>query len=122
LQLEAGLDHRVTTIGFDTNGFVDAMVDPADRTVLLDNDKVGRTSTQTLPDTRQISFATTSTGTLPHLHRRPRPVHKFEFTPVDRVSKYTPPSLPGNCITGYEVRAQQRPTDRVDHAPGRLGY
>jgi YD repeat-containing protein len=106
----SGPERRVTSIDYDANGYVDSLVDPLDRTMTLDNDLVGRTTVQTLPDARQIGFGYDEESNITSVTLPSRPAHSFGYTAVDLTSAYSPPAVARHLRTTDYLRIQPRQT------------
>lgn len=91
LTLGEGTDARTTTFGFDTFGYLDSVEDPLGRLTVLDNDVLGRTTRQLLPDLRQIGFAHDARGNLTALTPPGRDAHGFVHDDLDQLGAYLPP-------------------------------
>ncbi len=76
----------------------------------LDNDAVGRTQKQTLPNLRQIGFAYDANSNVTGITPPGRPQHTFAYNAVDRLSTYTPPAVSGVSApqTGYAYNLDQQ--------------
>lgn len=103
----AGSERR-TSWTYDSQGHVETITDPLQRTVRLEHDAAGRVTKQILPDLREISFSYDANGNLTSLTPPSRPAHGFSYTPVDQVDTYSPPDVvAGDDATHY--------TYNVDH-------
>ncbi len=108
--VSAAQNPRETQLSYDAHGFVNAVQDPLTRLTTLDNDAVGRTQTQTLPDLRQIGFAYDANSNVTGITPPGRPQHTFAYNAVDRLSTYTPPAVSGVSApqTGYAYNLDQQ--------------
>jgi len=109
---------RETQLAYDTHGFVNAVQDPLGRLTTLDNDAVGRTQTQTLPDLRQISFAYDADSNVTGITPPGRLQHVFGYNAADRLSSYTPPAVADvsapQTSYGYNLDQQSTRVTRPD--------
>ncbi|MFO0700343.1 MAG: transposase [Nitrospira sp.] len=99
--------------------------DPLLRNVGFANDLAGRITTQTLPDTRTIGYAYDANGNVTGITPPGRPIHQFNYTPVDLVSNYNPPDTgfsPRNTQYAYNVDRQLTTVTRPDGQTIQLGY
>jgi RHS repeat-associated protein/uncharacterized repeat protein (TIGR01451 family) len=103
-------DERTTILGYDANGFVYSIQDALTEVILLDNDAVGRTHTQTLADLRQIGFGYGKDGNVTSIAPPGQTAHGFGYTLVDNASTYTPPTVAGisDPHTGYSYNLDQQ--------------
>jgi RHS repeat-associated protein len=87
---------RITTISYDPNsGYLSSITDALNRKVVLTVDQVGRVTSQTLPDGRQINYDYDENGNTTAITPPSKPVHEFDYTAVDLQQQYTPPTLTG---------------------------
>ncbi len=105
----SGSEARTTTCSYNSQGWLESVTDPLQRTVQFQYDPAGRITKQLLPDQREISFVYDPNGNLVSLTPPSRPAHSFEFTPVNLTSKYSPPPISiGNTDTSYEYDLERR--------------
>jgi YD repeat-containing protein len=85
---------RTWTLGYDANGFLQTVSDPLSEVTTYNNDAVGRPQTTVLADNRN-PIVTTFDGNsnLTSLQTPLGDLHKLDYTPVDELKTYTPPSL-----------------------------
>jgi RHS repeat-associated protein len=88
----AGADTRISTLQYDADGRLAAVIDPLSRVVSYTYDALGRVSRQTLPDGRSMLFSYDAAGNLLTIAPPDRPPHTFVHTSVSQVSGYTPPA------------------------------
>jgi RHS repeat-associated protein len=87
---------RTATITYDPNtGYVAKITDPLDRSATFTRDKIGRVLSQQLPDGRQINYRFDANGNVTSITPPSKPVHQFDYTPVDLQQQYTPPTVTG---------------------------
>jgi RHS repeat-associated protein len=89
-----GADRRVTGFGYDAHGYPDSIEDAEGRLTLFDNDVIGRTEAQILPDLREIAFRYDLRSNLVGLTPPGRDEHAFGYNTVDRMTAYAPPAVP----------------------------
>ena len=75
-----------------TSGFLSTVTDALSQQVIYQRDAVGRTTQLTRTDAQVIGLGYDPSGNLTHVTPASQPAHQFEHTPVDLVSRYTPPS------------------------------
>jgi RHS repeat-associated protein len=123
------------TMGYDSNGFLHTVTDPLGDVTTYNNDAVGRPQTTVLADNRP-SVVTTFDGNS-NLRSLQTPLgypHKLDYTPVDQLKLYTPPSPSidggagdagaGSWATQYAPDLDRRPytETRPDGATITNGY
>jgi YD repeat-containing protein len=87
---------RTATLTYDLDsGYVAKITDALDRSETFTRDKVGRILSQELPDGRQINYSFDVNGNLTSITPPSKPVHQFDYTPVDLQQQYTPPTVTG---------------------------
>jgi len=84
---------RLTTMTYDSDGNVESVTDPADRTVSFTYDGAGRVERQVLPDTRYIDFDYDANGNLTSITPPGSAAHGFSYLPRGQVQFYIPPQL-----------------------------
>jgi RHS repeat-associated protein len=91
---------RVTSRAYDASGWLasitDALMQPPHSVV---PDLVGRTLVETRPDGEEIVYGYDANGNRTSLTPPGQPIHVLDFTPVDLLGSYTPPSLPTGPTT-----------------------
>jgi RHS repeat-associated protein len=110
---------RTVEFRYRPDGELDVILDPSGEEVAkFDFTDAGWLRSITEPydggGTRTTGFARDPNGNLWTLTPPGKPAHTFEHTPVDLVSLYTPPSIPGvtNPSTSYVPTLDQQP-DRI---------
>jgi YD repeat-containing protein len=87
---------RITTHRSDPNsGYLSSITDALNRKVVLMADQVGRVTSRTLPDGRQINYNYDENGNTTAITPPSKPVHEFDYTAVDLQQQYTPPAVTG---------------------------
>ena len=92
---------HVTTLAYDSNGFLASATDPLSLTTSFTHDADGRVLTTTLPDSRVISYGYDANGNLASVTPPGKSAHDFSYTAVDLPSAYTPPVVAGTGATTY---------------------
>ena len=105
-----GADARTTTLAYDAAGNLASIVDPANRTTRFGYDPMGRRIWQRQPDGRTIEYGYDRNGNLTSLTPPGRFPHRFDYTPVDLASGYTPPQAAGSGATLWAYNAAKQPT------------
>jgi len=90
-----GLNDRISSIQYNSNGYVQSMTDPLNRTTSFEYDAVGRITRQVLPNGKQISFTYDANGNITTLTPPGRPSHEFTYTAVNMEDTYNPPTVTG---------------------------
>jgi RHS repeat-associated protein len=105
----SGAEARSTQLSYTGAGYLDVLTDALGRTVDFDYDAQGRITRQILPDGRRISYAYDASGNLIELTPPSRPVHGFDYGPLDLESAYRPPAigLPEHSTQYRYNKAQQ---------------
>jgi len=115
---------RVTTLAYDSNGFLVSVTDPLKQTTSFTHDADGRVLTKTLPDGRVISYSYDANGNLTSITPPGKPAHDFSYTVVDLPSVYTPPVVTGTGATSYAYNTDRDLTTitRPDGQTIQFGY
>jgi RHS repeat-associated protein len=116
-----GARTRATTY-FNTsdsrNGYVQWVTNALSQTTSFSPDGTGRILQQLDPDGALTSFAWDANGNLTGVTPPGQPAHGQSFTPVDLLSDYTPPVVPGvsapSTLFTYNVDRQLTQTTRPD--------
>lgn len=119
VQVGDGADARATSLAYDANGFVEGIDDPLRRLTTLDNDALGQTHTQTLPDLRQIGLRFDARGNVRGVTPPGRTEHAFDVDNIDQVRSYTPPTLADAPVvaTDYAYNRDKQ-LDRITRPDG----
>jgi RHS repeat-associated protein len=88
-----GVDTRTMNFSYNSDGYLQTVMDPLNRTLGYEYDAAGRITKETLPDGRQILYSYDANGNLTSLTPPGRPAHVFAYTPVDLQAQYTPPKV-----------------------------
>ncbi len=88
-----GVDQRVTTINYNSQGFVDSFVDAELRSTRFEYDLAGRVTKQILPDLREINFLYDANGNITSITPPGKPSHSFTHTSVNLENSYDPPNI-----------------------------
>ncbi len=92
---------RVTTLAYDSNGFLASATNPLNQITAFTHDLAGRITAKTLPDGRVINFTYDNNGNLTSVTPPGKSAHDFAFTSVNLISSYTPPTVTGTGATTY---------------------
>lgn len=95
----SGADQRTTTYVYGTDGYLQSVTDPLERSVSYVRDEVGRTLEAIRPDTLKTEFTYDANGNLATLKPAGRPAHGFSYTPVNLMGTYEPPAVTGSGTT-----------------------
>lgn len=95
----SGPDQRTTAYAYGTDGYLQSMTDPLERSVTYLRDPVGRALEATRPDNLKIEFTYDANGNLATLKPAGRPAHGFSYTPVNLTGTYEPPAVTGSGTT-----------------------
>ncbi|MBX3324920.1 MAG: hypothetical protein U0223_13295 [Nitrospira sp.] len=120
-----GVNVRTSTLTYNSKHELTTIQDPLLRDVGFAYDLAGRITTQTLPDTRTIGYAYDANGNVTGITPPGRPVHQFNYTPVDLESNYNPPDAgfsPRNTQYAYNLDRQLTTVTRPDGQAITLGY
>jgi RHS repeat-associated protein len=101
---------RVTSMAYDTNGFLASVTDPLNLTTTFTYDADGRLTSSTLPDGRSISYASDANGNRTSVTPPGRSAHRFTYTPVNLQSTYAPPTISGTAVTNYSYDLDRKLT------------
>jgi RHS repeat-associated protein len=114
----SGIEERRTVLQYDSFGFVNRIVDPLDRVLLLTNDAIGRTTMMTLPDKRVVEFRYDPNDNLIGIKPPGRPWHTFEYTGQDQLKRYLPPVATNTGSNDTQYRYNKVPQPSVETRPG----
>lgn len=116
-----GANRRATTFTYDANGYLHTVSDPLDRLTTLTNDRLGRTTTQEMPDLRTIAYRYRPGGQITGLTPPGRPEHQFQWDRLNQLTVYDPPMLSAapRVDTRFAYNADRQLTD-VDRPDGLL--
>lgn len=93
---------RTNRFDFNAAGYVTNFTDPLDHSSAFKYDAAGRVITQIFPDGRTLNLAYDANGNLTSLIPPGRPAHTFEYSALDFMSRYNPPTVvPGTNFTLY---------------------
>ena len=97
-QLEAithgnGEQSRTTTLTYDANGDLVAVIDSLGQTRQFEHDTVGRITKTTLADGRELQFTYDRNGNIISISPPGRPAHAFSYTAVDLPETYAAPAV-----------------------------
>jgi RHS repeat-associated protein len=113
------------TYSYDGSGRLLSTLDPVGRRDSLFYDAADRVTRRVLPGGSEVLFAYDSSGNLTAVTPPTRPVHGFEYTPVDLTSVYTPPNVGLTTpATRYDYNADRQITQitRPDSIALAFGY
>ena len=119
------IEARVTTISYNSSGYVESITNPLGHTTHFAYDAAGRVTLQTLPDGQVVGYGYDANGNITSTTPPGRPAHTFNYTAANLTSAYTPPDvLPGNDQTVYEYNVDQQLTriTRPDGQTVSFGY
>ena len=88
-----GAGSRITQLTYNSQGYLETIVDPLNRTVRFAYDAAGRVVQQILPDNRVIAYGYDANGNVTSLTPPGRPTHNFTYTAVDLEASYNPPDV-----------------------------
>jgi RHS repeat-associated protein len=123
---EAGPDQRRVLFGYNAEGYLETITDPAGRVIALEYDDAGRLVNQSLPGGREVAFEYDANGNLVSLTPPGRTAHTLTYNEVDLPLSYVPPVVAGvpSPATLYEYNLDQQPTSitRPDGLVTEIGY
>jgi RHS repeat-associated protein len=123
---EVGPDQRRVLFGYNAEGYLESITDPAGRVVSLEYDDSGRLVRQSLPGGREVAFEYDANGNLVSLTPPGRTAHTFTYNEVDLPLSYVPPVVAGvpSPATLYTYNLDQQPTSvtRPDGLVTQIGY
>jgi RHS repeat-associated protein len=90
---------RKTTFSYDTDGRLASVTDPLGLKNTFAYDANGRLLSTTLADGRVIEYKRDANGNLTSVIPPGKSAHDFDYTPVNQVSEYIPPSETGTGST-----------------------
>ena len=77
---------RSTSYGYDSRGYLSSVTNALNQTTTFDNDLLGRTRSQTLPDGRSISMSYDANGNMTSITPPGKPASYFTFDPRNMMS------------------------------------
>lgn len=115
---------RQTTLAYDGRGYLQRATDPLTRDVVFTNDDLGRALSQQFPDGRLASFTYDSESNLKTLTPPGRFAHTLDYSEVNLLERYLPPTVPGAGETTYSYDTARRPrlVTRADGQTLTFGY
>jgi RHS repeat-associated protein len=90
-----GAGARTTTFTYDAEGHVSTSTDAADRTTTFSYDGAGRVDEAALPGARTIALVNDENGNMTSLTPPGKTAHALDYTAVDRLERYTAPTVDG---------------------------
>jgi len=108
----SGADTRTNTFGYNSLGYLETITDPLNRVTSFQYDDAGRVTRQTLPGHRVIGFTYDANGNLTSLTPPDKPQHAFDYTEVDLMKEYDPPTAANvnTRVTTYTYDTERKPT------------
>ena len=104
-----GTQTRVYSIVYDTKNRIAGITDPLSRRITLTYDLAGRITQGTLPDGRMISVGYDVNGNVTSITPPSKPTHRFDYTPVNLMQDYIPPSVEtGSVKTTYSYNLDKQ--------------
>ena len=86
---------RTTLFSYDANGFLEEVLDPANREHGYTRDLAGRLEARTRPDLEVVSYTRDDNGNLVTLTTASAEDHDFTYDTADRMASYEPPVVTG---------------------------
>lgn len=100
---------RVSTLTYNSQGYLASLMDPLAQTVGFARDAVGRPTTVSQADGSHVDFAYDPGGNLVSLTTPNGSSHLFGYTPVDLLQSYSPPPVAGSGDTQYAYNLDRQP-------------
>jgi RHS repeat-associated protein len=120
-----GEERRTLTFEYNDQGRLAKVNGPLSRSVQLEYDEAGRISRQIDQNGKTVAVSYDSNGNLTAITPPGKPLHQFDFTPVDLLAAYNPPALgTGVASTSYSYNLDHRLT-QISRPDGRsvgIGY
>jgi RHS repeat-associated protein len=110
-------DSRMYSFSYGADGNLSLMTDPMNRTLSFTRDAAGRVSGMTLPGGRSMGVSRDARGNLTLLTTPSGHTHGFTWSPVNKTTAYTPPTIAGAGPTGYMYDLDRRPV-RISRPDG----
>ncbi len=92
---------RMTSYTYNNDGFLATVTDPLGLETKFGYDADGRPTSSTLPDGRILGFRYDDNGNLTTVTPPGKSAHTMEYTPVNLLSEYRPPSPAGTGPTTF---------------------
>jgi RHS repeat-associated protein len=88
-----GSETRTFTLAYDSQGFIETLIDPISRTLGFERDPVGRIIKFILMDGRFIDYSYDANGNITSVMPPGRPSHTFVYTSTNLLQEYNPPDI-----------------------------
>ncbi|RHW77453.1 Ig-like domain-containing protein [Colwellia sp. RSH04] len=91
-------------------GFIESIVDTANRETKFTYDSAGRLNSQTLPNNNVINYSYDANGNITSITPANDEVHSYDYSSVDKISGYTPPNTDDifNSSTQYSYNLDKQ--------------
>jgi RHS repeat-associated protein len=115
-----GTDERVTGFSYGTDGFLNQVVDPLNRTYGFIRDAAGRVQTYIPPDGSSVTYTYDQNGDVLTVMPPGRPAHSYTYTQDGLIGTYTAPVVGSeNSTTQYAYNADQQ-LSSIIHPDGKM--
>ena len=120
-----GEERRLVSFEYNAKGWLERTSAPLSQSVHFEHDNAGQISSEIYSDGRTVSFSYDPNGNLTSVIPSGKPLHRFDFTPVDLPASYAPPTL-GTEVVGttysYNLDQQLTRVSRPDSRAIDLSY
>ncbi|MFC1850386.1 RHS repeat domain-containing protein [candidate division CSSED10-310 bacterium] len=111
--------NRTYIFTYDSHGNLDTVTDPLSQTVSFDYDLADRMTKQVLPDLREINVSYDANGNVKTIQPSGRPIHEFNYTPVNQQEDYIPPDIGIGPPQNHYVYSLDRQLIQVQRPDGK---
>jgi len=106
-----GEELRTTTLGYDSNGFLNQIINAENETISFINDLAGRVTNSSISN-NETTFSYDANGNLTELDTPNLDQHDFTYNLLDYITAYIPPIVAGltNVTTTYDYNLDNQIT------------
>ena len=116
-----GEERRLVTFEYNAKGWLERISAPLSQSVRFEHDNAGRISSEIYSDGRTVSFSYDLNGNLTSVTPSGKPLHAFDFTPVDLPASYAPPTL-GTGSRRHHLQLQPRSATHTREPAGQPSH
>lgn len=107
-----GNNTRTISFSYDSNGYINQIIDPEGDTVDYTRDIIGRVTKQRFSPSREVNYNFDGNDNITGIQPPDKDTHNFSFTPVDLVEEYLPPNVNiGDPSTDYVYDKDKKLTE-----------
>jgi len=110
---------RTYTFTYDSHNNLDTVTDALGHTMSYDYDLAGRMTKETLPDLQEINLTYDKNGNSKTVQPPGRPVHQFNYTPVNLQQDYIPPDVGAGTNSTHYIYNLDKQLTKVERPDGK---